>query len=304
MNNDQIWQAVLGEIEVNLSRINFNTWFKDTFLDSINEDKVIIGVPSAFVKKWLEEKYHKIILKSLEKITEKKISEIIYKVELKKSQNNNEKLLGIEKPIKEEIKIENNHKNINTNGKFGLNPKYLFETFIVGKGNELAYAACQAVVNNLGKSYNPLFIYGGVGLGKTHLLQAIGNEIIKKTNKVLYTSSERFTNNYIQAVHTGKAKEFKNLYRKVDLLLVDDVQFMGGKDGTQEEFFHTFNELQQGDKQIVLTSDRPPKSMPAIEKRLISRFESGMVADVGKPDIETKIAIIESKLKEKNYHLD
>ncbi len=303
MNNDQIWQAVLGEIEVNLSRINFNTWFKDTFLDSINDNKVIIGVPSAFVKKWLEEKYHKIILKSLEKITEEKIEEIIYKVELKKTHNNNEKILGVEKNIKQEFKVESNS-NINNNGKFGLNPKYLFDTFIVGKGNELAYAACQAVINNLGKSYNPLFIYGGVGLGKTHLLQAIGNEIIKKTNKVLYTSSEKFTNNYIQAVHTGKAKEFKNLYRKVDLLLVDDVQFMGGKDGTQEEFFHTFNELQQGDKQIVLTSDRPPKSMPAIEKRLISRFESGMVADVGKPDIETKIAIIESKLTEKKYSLD
>lgn len=304
MNNDQIWQAVLGEIEVNLSRINFNTWFKDTFLDSIDNDKVIIGVPSAFVKKWLEEKYHKIILKSLEKITEKKISEIIYKIEIKKNQNNNENILILkEEKNKEEKKevVENN--NIN-NSKFGLNPKYLFETFVVGKGNELAYAACQAVVNNLGKAYNPLFIYGGVGLGKTHLLQAIGNEVIKKTNKVLYTSSEKFTNNYIQAVHTGKAKEFKNLYRKVDLLLVDDVQFMGGKDGTQEEFFHTFNELQQSDKQIVLTSDRPPKSMPAIEKRLISRFESGMVADVGKPDIETKIAIIENKLLEKNYSLD
>ncbi len=304
MNNEQIWEAVLGEIEVNLSRINFNTWFKDTFLDSINEDKAIIGVPSAFVKKWLEEKYHKNILSSLERITEKKIKEIIYKVELKKintSNNSNVKILGLEKQAP--VIIKKDVKN-NSNGKFGLNPKYLFDTFIVGKGNELAYAACQAVIKDLGKSYNPLFIYGGVGLGKTHLLQAIGNEMMKKTNKILYTTSEKFTNNYIQAVHTGKAKEFKNLYRKVDLLLIDDVQFMGGKDGTQEEFFHTFNELQQGDKQIVLTSDRPPKSMPAIEKRLISRFESGMVADVGKPDIETKIAIIESKLKEKNYSLN
>ncbi len=304
MNNDQIWEAVLGEIEVNLSRINFNTWFKDTFLDSINNEKAIVGVPSAFVKKWLEEKYHKNILSSLERVTEKKINEVIYKVELKKintSNNSSEKILGLEKS-EPKIEIKETKKNINE--KFGLNPKYLFETFIVGKGNELAYAACQAVVKDLGKSYNPLFIYGGVGLGKTHLLQAIGNEMMKTTNKILYTTSEKFTNNYIQAVHTGKAKEFKNLYRKVDLLLIDDVQFMGGKDGTQEEFFHTFNELQQGDKQIVLTSDRPPKSMPAIEKRLISRFESGMVADVGKPDIETKIAIIESKLEEKKYNLN
>ncbi|NCQ13157.1 chromosomal replication initiator protein DnaA, partial [Candidatus Falkowbacteria bacterium] len=183
-------------------------------------------------------------------------------------------------------------------------PRYVFENFIIGRGNELASAACQAVVDNLGKAYNPLFIYGGVGLGKTHLLQAIGNAVTKKTNKILYTTSEKFTNNYIQAVKSGKAKEFKNLYRNVDLLLVDDVQFMGGKDGTQEEFFHTFNELQQNDKQIVLTSDRPPKSIPAIEHRLISRFESGMVADVGKPDIETKVAILEKKSVEKNYPLD
>jgi chromosomal replication initiator protein len=175
---------------------------------------------------------------------------------------------------------------------------------VVGRGNELAHAACRAVVNNLGKAYNPLFIYGGVGLGKTHLLQAVGNEAAKKTDKILYTTSEKFTNNYIQAVQTGKAKDFKNMYRNVDVLLVDDVQFMGGKDGTQEEFFHTFNELQQSDKQIVMTSDRPPKSIPAIEKRLISRFESGMVADVGKPDIETKIAILEQKSLEKNFPLD
>ena len=160
------------------------------------------------------------------------------------------------------------------------------------------------MVRNLGKAYNPLFIYGGVGLGKTHLLQAIGNEASKFTGKILYTTSEKFTNNYIQAVQTGKGKDFKNLYRNVDLLLVDDVQFMGGKDGTQEEFFHTFNELQQANKQIILTSDRPPKSIPAIEKRLISRFESGMVADVGKPDIETKLAILERKAEEKGFPLE
>jgi chromosomal replication initiator protein len=160
------------------------------------------------------------------------------------------------------------------------------------------------VSNNLGKSYNPLFIYGGVGLGKTHLMQAIGNAVAKKNSKILYTTSEKFTNSYIQAVTTGKAKEFKNLYRNVDLLLVDDIQFMGGKDGTQEEFFHTFNELQQNDKQIVLTSDRPPKSIPAIEKRLISRFESGMVADIGKPDTETKLVILEKKSQEKGFLLE
>lgn len=319
MTNDQVWKAVLGEIELSLSRVNFVTWFKDTFISQFENNSMIICVPSAFVKKWLEEKYHKNIIKALENVTKQEIKEIIYKVELKKQKTEDSfiiKDLGeeLENQIElSEIKIGDSGGN-NDNGeggqngksinKFGLNSRYLFENFIVGKGNELAHAACLAVVNNPGRAYNPLFIYGGVGLGKTHLLQAIGNAVAKKTDKILYCTSEKFTNNYIQAVKSGKAKEFKNLYRNVDLLLVDDIQFMGGKDGTQEEFFHTFNELQQNDKQIVLTSDRPPKAMPAIEKRLISRFESGMVADVGKPDVETKLAILEKKAIEKNFPLD
>lgn len=305
MNHDQLWRAVLGELEINLSRVNFVTWFKDTFLSYFEGGKVIICVPNGFVKKWLEEKYHKNILNSLENISKEKINEIIYKIELQKN----------EKRDSSEIKNDSSEKVVNNNivnviektennSKLGLNPRYLFDNFVVGKGNELAHAACRAVVNNLGKAYNPLFIYGGVGLGKTHLLQAVGNEAAKFTDKILYTTSEKFTNNYIQAVQGGKAKDFKNIYRNVDLLLIDDVQFMGGKDGTQEEFFHTFNELQQADKQIVMTSDRPPKSIPAIEKRLISRFESGMVADVGKPDIETKIAILEKNSLEKSFPLD
>lgn len=314
MNNEQVWQAVLGEIELNLSRANFITWFKDTFISSFENEKVVVCVPNAFVKKWLEEKYHKNILSALENVSKQKIAEIIYKIELKKGQQATFQINSISEnsqnnePVEEKVVLEKpinqTPNNIPPVGKHGLNPRYVFENFIVGKGNELAHAACLAVVNNLGKAYNPLFIYGGVGLGKTHLLQAIGNEVAKTSNKILYTTSEKFTNNYIQAVTTGKAKEFKNLYRNVDLLLVDDVQFMGGKDGTQEEFFHTFNELLQNDKQIVLTSDRAPKSIPAIEKRLVSRFEAGMVADVGKPDIETKIAILEKKAKEKNIQLE
>ncbi len=308
MNNEQIWQATLGELEINLSRVNFVTWFKDTFLASFENGRAIVCVPNAFVKKWLEEKYHKNIVNSLENITKQKLQEIIYKIELHRPEKSN----YAQNPTTENIPQTNVQAeatikpstNTNTTNRFGLNPKYVFENFVVGRGNELAHAACRAVVNNLGKAYNPLFIYGGVGLGKTHLLQAIGNEVAKHNDKILYTTSEKFTNNYIQAVQTGKAKDFKNMYRNVDLLLVDDVQFMGGKDGTQEEFFHTFNELQQGDKQIVMTSDRPPKSIPAIEKRLISRFESGMVADVGKPDVETKIAILEKKSLEKSFPLD
>jgi len=312
MTNEQIWQAVLGEIEVSLSRANFVTWFKDTFISSFENDRFIVCVPNAFVKKWLEEKYHKNIVSALENITRQPVKEVIYKIELRSGAGVNLAALGNKSEAKseavaagkKEAGVSAPAESGNGSNQYGLNPRYVFENFIVGRGNELAHAACQAVVNNLGHAYNPLFIYGGVGLGKTHLLQAIGNAVTKKTNKILYTTSEKFTNNYIQAVKTGKAKEFKNLYRNVDLLLVDDVQFMGGKDGTQEEFFHTFNELQQNDKQIVLTSDRPPKSIPAIEHRLISRFESGMVADVGKPDMETKVAILERKALEKNYPLD
>lgn len=309
MTNEQIWQAVLGEMEISLSKANFVTWFKDTFISSFSGELVVVGVPNAFVKKWLEEKYHRNILGALEKVTQQKINKIDYRLENKKQAlNQNTPQVSISTPVNNPVNIEEcqkeNSSTKNVYNRFGLNPKYVFENFVVGKNNELAYAACQAVVRNLGKAYNPLFIYGGVGLGKTHLLQAIGNEASKFTGKILYTTSEKFTNNYIQAVQTGKGKDFKNLYRNVDLLLVDDVQFMGGKDGTQEEFFHTFNELQQANKQIILTSDRPPKSIPAIEKRLISRFESGMVADVGKPDIETKLAILERKAEEKGFPLD
>ncbi len=314
MSYDQIWQAALGEIEVNLSRANFITWFKNTFVSLVENGQVTVCVPNSFIQKWLEEKYHKTILSALENVLKQKVI-IVYKVEVRNNGNQtiindkNSHLVGSlkEKSLTPEnnsrVEEKNNQPIKGSENKFGLNSKYVFENFIVGKNNELAYAACWAVVNNLGKAYNPLFIYGGVGLGKTHLLQAIGNEVSKKTDRILYTTSEKFTNNYIQAVHSGKAKEFKNLYRNVDLFLIDDVQFMGGKDGTQQEFFHTFNELQQGDKQIVLTSDRPPKSLPAIEARLISRFESGMVADVGKPDMETKIAILEKKSIEKGFPL-
>jgi chromosomal replication initiator protein len=314
MDRDQIWQAVLGEIELNISKANFTTWFKNTFISFFDEEQAVICVPNAFTKAWLEKKYHTEIQKALENVANTKINEVIYKVETKKDKES----APTEAKKIEEIKVketggDTKTESINSNkesnntppsSKFGLNPKYTFDTFVVGKGNELAHAACNAVAANPGKAYNPLFIYGGVGLGKTHLLQAIGNELSQRTNKILYLTSEKFTNNYVQAIHSGNAKAFKDYYRNVDLLLVDDVQFMGGKDGTQQEFFHTFNELQQADKQIVLTSDKPPKSIPALEKRLLSRFEAGMVADISQPDIETKMAILENKAKEKRFALD
>ena len=302
MDHDQIWETVLAEIELTLSKANFTTWFKNTFISSIEEDGVVVCVPNTFTKAWLEKKYHDEIVKALESVIDKKVKSILYKVESKKV---NKSVDGVKKGQGQNIEIKKTGLNTISNiNKYGLNNKYLFENFISGKGNELAHAACQAVAANPGLAYNPLFIYGGVGLGKTHLLQAIGNEISKKTDKIMYVTSEKFTNEYIQSVRGGQAKEFKEKYRNVDLLLIDDIQFMAGKDGTQEEFFHTFNELHQGNKQIVITSDRPPKSIPALEKRLLSRFEWGMIADISSPDIETRVAILENKCKEKNYKLD
>jgi chromosomal replication initiator protein len=187
-----------------------------------------------------------------------------------------------------------------------LNPKYSFSAFIVGANNQLAHAASFAVSKKPGSVYNPLFIYGGVGLGKTHLMQAVGAEILKKdpNAKVLYVTSEKFTNDFVSALSQGRADQFKSLYRNVDVLLVDDIQFLAGREGTQEEFFHTFNALHQNNKQVVMTSDRLPKEIPAIEERLVSRFEWGMIADIQAPDLETRMAILKSKVKEKNYVVD
>jgi chromosomal replication initiator protein len=301
MNNEQIWQAALGEIELSLSKANFTTWFKNTVISSLEGGKVVLCVPNAFTKSWLENKYNKEIVSALEHVINEKVKEIFYKVELKKNISG---VSLLEKIHFKKKKEDGEGEIVSSANRFGLNPKYSFESFVVGRGNELAHAACQAVANNPGRVYNPLFIYGGVGLGKTHLLQAVGNEMTKRGGKVLYTTSENFTNDYVTSVRSGKAKDFKDKYRGVDLLLIDDVQFMGGKDGTQQEFFHTFNELQQSDKQIILTSDKPPKLIPALEARLASRFESGMVADIARPDTETKVAILERKAREKNYILD
>ncbi len=297
MNNEQLWQAILGEIELSLSRANFTTWFKNTFISSFENSRVIICVPNTFTKAWLEKKYHKEIANAFKSVGSGEIKEILYKVEAKKESSPDDFI----KKIKTDSIVESKPKLVN---RFGLNGRYIFDSFIVGKNNELAHAACQAVAANPGHAYNPLFIYGGVGLGKTHLLQAIGHELSKKSDKILYVSCEKFTNDYVQAVRNGQAKDFKDRYRNVDLLLIDDIHFMGGKDGTQEEFFHTFNELHQTNKQIVISSDRPPKAIPALEKRLLSRFEWGMIADVSSPDLETRIAILETKCREKNYKLD
>ncbi|HPI67012.1 MAG TPA: chromosomal replication initiator protein DnaA [bacterium] len=300
MNKEQLWQAVLGELELSLSKANFTTWFKNTFIIEEEEDKIFVAVPNAFTKAWLENKYHHFIINALKKITQNKIKNVFYKVAVK-NESNQEKINQLKLTISEEIN-KNTQNNIDAHG---LNPKYIFEKFIVGKSNELAFAAAQAVTKNPGKSYNPLFVYGGVGLGKTHLLQAIGHEILKNNPKcsLLYVTSEQFTNQFIFAIRSQKIKEFQEKFRKLDILIIDDIQFISGKEQTQEQLFHTFNDLYQNNRQIILSSDRVPKAIPDLEQRLESRFEWGMIVDINEPDLETKIAIIEAKLIEKNFSI-
>ena len=299
MTNQQIWQAVLGELELILSRANFTTWFKNTYIIEVCEGRIIVGVPNTFTKTWLEKKYHPAIVKAIQNILQENVAEIIYKVNQRPVGLEAEKALpplGVPAPAEEARLAPVNHG--------GLNSRYTFESFVVGKGNELAHAAALAVANSPGQVYNPLFIYGGVGLGKTLLLQAIGLKLIEKGVRILYVTSERFTTDYIQSVRTGHGKEFKDQYRSVDLLLIDDIQFIAGKEGTQEEFFHTFNALHQNNRQIILTSDRPPKAIPALEQRLLSRFEWGMIADISQPDLETRIAILQTKCKERKIDIE
>ena len=291
---------VLGNLELSLSKAKFTTWFANTSILEQIGNKVTIGVPNTFTKEWLQNKYHQEILKALRSV-DPEIKQVEYQIT---SQQNNSRRQEA-RPVKKEEASPSRQPGADSLAS-GLNPKYLFGNFIVGSNNALAHAAAQAISKNPGKAYNPLFIYGGVGLGKTHLMQAIGNEILAAAPdaKVLYVTTERFTNEFIQAVRDNRGEQFKSLYRNVDLLLIDDVQFLAGKEQTQEEFFHTFNALHQANKQIVLSSDRLPKEIPAIEDRLVSRFEWGMIADVQSPDFETRLAILRFKSAEKTYQID
>lgn len=320
MNTIELWQAVLGELELSLSKANFTTWFKSTFISEITEHSLTIGVPNMFTLTWLEKKHAREIIKSVQEHTGGNIKHIAFRVETRQIPAQLVPVVGKTEPqpvfIQPQEQPTQTPKDFfteqpsevqeNRTGEFSLNGKYCFETFIVGKQNELAHAAAQAVSSQPGGVYNPLYIYGGVGLGKTHLLQAIGNELLRKNPnlRILYITCERFTNDYVSALRTGKMNDFKNRYRMVDTLLIDDIQFLGGKESTQEEFFHTFNQLFQNNKQLVFSSDRPPKAIPSLEARLSSRLEQGMMADVGSPDFETRVAILESKCREKVYQIE
>ncbi|MFA7308977.1 MAG: chromosomal replication initiator protein DnaA [Patescibacteria group bacterium] len=299
MNSDQLWQTCLGELQVLLSKGNFDTWFKDTMIVRIEDDIVTIGTPNSLTLSWLEKKFHPQITDVVSKHTGS-TKKITYTA-TGNLENRKDRVFSVTPEIR--VQTPGSEASETSFDSESINPRYTFETFVIGESNRLAHAAAQAISKNPGMTYNPLFLYGGVGLGKTHLMHAIGNEISKKDRKknILYTTCEKFTNDFIHLVRKGKADKFKHAYRSVDLLMVDDIQFLSGKESTQEEFFHTFNELHGKNKQIVLSADRPPKAISGIEDRLVSRFEWGMIADINPPDFETRIAILQNKVVERKY---
>ncbi len=304
MDIQQLWQGALAELELSLSKANFTTWFKNTAIASFENGRIVVSVPNNFTQTWFEKKYNSKIVTTLQRLSNNEIREVHYRVDTTRVVTTAQTMTKIadEKPA-----VASSHpREEKAHDRSGLNEKYIFENFVVGKNNELAHAACIAVTQKPGKGYNPLFMYGDVGLGKTHLLQAVGHQLIKNFpgTRVLYVTCEKFTNEFIHAVRNGKAKEFKDVYRNVDCILIDDIQFITGKEGTQEEFFHTFNALHQTNKQIVLTSDRPPKAIQTLEHRLLSRFVQGMIADIALPDLETRIAILETKCQERGLMLN
>ncbi|MDD4531116.1 MAG: chromosomal replication initiator protein DnaA [Candidatus Pacebacteria bacterium] len=298
MPNEELWQAVLAQIQLNISPANFATWFANTKISAIEDNVAVVSVPNSFSKEWLEQKHNKEILKILKSIDDN-IRGIQYVVNPA-----NAKIAAVGKRgKKEEEPVEQmGFSELEVSKDTNLNPKYTFDNFITGPFNEIAYAAGMAVVEEPGKSYNPLFIYGEVGLGKTHLVQAIGNKIKENhpDKKIKYIPAEKLISTIVSAIRGQNIEELKKNLRDIDVLIIDDIQFLAGKDKTQEEFFHTFNSLYQKNKQIILSSDRHPNNIPAITERLKSRFNGGMIADINIPDYETRVAILRQKAEEKN----
>ena len=288
MNNiNELWNEILKKMKEKISKPSFETWLKHTEARDLQDDTFFVSVPNEFTKNWLDQRYTQVISSLLHEVTGAKLQVKFIipddQVDNIKSDKNN---------LADMMKPKNSIANV-------LNPKYTFDTFVVGAANRFAHAASLAVAEAPAKSYNPLFIYGGVGLGKTHLMHAIGHYVLEHhpDKNVMYLSSEKFTNEFINSIMENKAENFRNKYRNVDILLVDDIQFLAGKEQTQEEFFHTFNTLHEENKQIIISSDRPPKEIPTLEDRLRSRFEWGLITDISPPDLETRIAILTKKAK-------
>lgn len=284
----ELWNKTLSILRDELSQTSFDTWLKATYLASYSNDRMVISVPNEFAKEWLETRYYELIQDTLELIVNHSVS-ISFTTQSKPNLSN------------QNIPIQKNRGILDPK----LNPKYTFETFVIGNGNRFAHAAAQAVADSPAKAYNPLFIYGGVGLGKTHLMHAIGHFVLQHNPgyRVMYVSSERFTNELINSIRDDKTEQFRNKYRTIDILLVDDIQFLTGKERTQEEFFHTFNTLHDANKQIIISSDRPPQEILTLEDRLRSRFEWGLITDIQPPDYETRLAILRKKAQNENIQL-
>jgi len=300
MNNIELWQSVLAQMQFHISKANFATWFQNTEIASKENEKIIISVPNAFSKEWLSNKYNKSILKILREIDDS-IKDIDFVIKPKQIKNTPFASAQKQGPEETQLKFDEFKINKETN----LNPRYTFDNFVVGSFNELAHAAALAVTESPGFNYNPLFVYGGTGLGKTHLVQAIGNKISadSKKKKIKYISSEKFVSSIVSAIRTNSMESFKASLAPIDVLILDDIQFIAGKVKSQEEFFHIFNSLYEKNKQIVLSSDRPPNAIAELEDRLKSRFEGGMIADISLPDYETRLVIVKTKLQEKNGEL-
>lgn len=285
-----IWEKTLAILEKELNQVSYQTWLKATKPISLTEDEVLIAVPNEFAKNWLNSRYYDLVKETIDAITQKNL-EIQFIIP------------GEAIPEKEKEREKDNRGRLLTSTT--LNPRYTFESFVVGNSNRFAHAASLAVAQNPGKTYNPLFLYGGVGLGKTHLMHAIGHFVqsSNQAKKIVYATSEQFTNELINAIRDDKTPEFREKYRNVDVLLIDDIQFLIGKERTQEEFFHTFNTLYEANRQIVISSDRPPKDIHTLEQRLRSRFEWGLTTDIQPPDFETRVAILRKKADYDNLNL-
>ena len=302
MNTTQLWKNCLIEIEAGMSRANFSTWFKNTSIIKEDTGIVYIGVPNEFVRDWLINKYHKLITKTVADAYEnmRAVEYTITKTEVAKQElttiGENTAYVNKELPLKD----------LYINPEDNLNPRYHFNSFIVGSFNELAYAAAQAIIDSPGTKYNPFFIYGGTGLGKTHLIQAVGNSIKEKypNKKVHYMTLDKFADDFINALQSNRANSFKEKYRKYDLLIIDDIQFIGRMEKIQEELFHTFNTFYESNKQIIFSSDKHPNYIPELADRLKSRFAAGMIVDVSVPEYETRLAILKIKIQELNIDLD
>ncbi len=302
IDTHELWGKCLKDIEVEVSKANFSTWFKNTSIIKEEEGVIYVGVPNEFVKDWLLQKYHKLILKSLMSVSDhiRTVEYLILKPEMRIKQAENKEVQKVS--LHRELPLP----EVSVSRDDNLNPRYTFESFIVGPFNELAYAAAQAIINKPGVAYNPFFVYGNTGLGKTHLIQSVGNAIKARfpEKRVYYITLEKFSIDYINSVQNNKPNIFKEKYRKYDVLIMDDIQFIGKMEKTQEELFHLFNTLHESNRQIIFSSDKHPNFIPGLEDRVKSRFSQGMIVDVIEPDYESRVAVLRTKTQEQGIPID